>query len=181
VPGSGIERAAESNSFPGHGDYRPDQHTREIGYRLLLAQRPALLFIGLGDTDEFAHRNDYDAYIDALVSTDRWLGALTDLGAKLTAQGHPVTFLITTDHGRDAGFAEHRGAPEAARTWLIATGAGIVARGDVAGARQLSDIAPTAAQLLGIPLSHSTGEPIRELLERPTSLAASLRDAQVAR
>src|SRR5690606_33725694 len=95
--------------------------------------------------------------------------------AQLTAQGHPVTFFITTDHGRDAGFAEHGGAPEAARTWLVAAGAGIKARGNVASTHQLSDLAPTAAKLLGIPLPHSTGEPMRELYE-PASSPATRSD-----
>ena len=57
--------------------------------------------------------------------------------------------------------------PEAARTWLVATGPRIMARGDVASARErhLADIAPTMRLVLGLPADRDSlaGQPMEEL------------------
>jgi hypothetical protein len=70
---------------------------------------------------------------------------------------------ITTDHGRNADFENHGGSAEAERTWLIATGYGIRGSRRPARPRQLSDLGPTAAHLLGVALPSATGNVLREL------------------
>jgi arylsulfatase A-like enzyme len=82
-----------------------------------------------------------------------------------------VIVLVTADHGRSDGFRDHgRDHPESARTFLIAGGGPIRARGYVASPtpRHLADVAPTIAALAAsdwAPSSEGAGQPLPELLE----------------
>ena len=68
---------------------------------------------------------------------------------------------VTTDHGRASTFREHGGAyPESAAVWLVAWGPSFHARGSLVTEQphHLSDLAPTARVVLGIPqVSHAAG------------------------
>ncbi len=153
----------QSEAAPGTGDYRPDELTRALALRVLERQRPRLLYVGLGDTDEHAHHNDYEGYLQALEQFDVWLGEAMAMSERLATRGHPVTFFITTDHGRNDDFANHGGKSEAGRTWLIAGGYGIRGTAPSEELRYLSDLGPTAAYLLGVSLPTATGRVLDEL------------------
>jgi hypothetical protein len=133
--------------------YRPDVHTANAALAYWRNEVPRLSFVSLGDTDEHAHADDYRAYLAALQRADAFVGRAMELVLQRIAAGHPTTLLVTTDHGRAAGFTNH-GAPypESARIWLAAMGSGIGARGNVVltRSRNLADIAPTLRLLLGL-------------------------------
>lgn len=159
-----------SGSYPGHGDYRPDPYTAALALRFLETEHPRLLFIGLGDTDAYAHKGLYREYLRALGRADAVIGDLDRALERLRAQGHRATLLVTTDHGRGRRFAGHGAiAPESARIWLLAAGSGIRARGLVAAPelRRLSDVAPTVRRLLAVPPpehpTHAAGQLLVEL------------------
>ena len=61
-----LDRGARAKAFPGEGDYRPDAFTARIALRTLADVRPRFLFVGLGDADEYGHRNDYHGYLEAV-------------------------------------------------------------------------------------------------------------------
>ncbi len=66
----------------------------------LLKHEPSVLFIGLGETDEWAHAKRYDLYLEAAQRADQQMRELWDL-----IQSHPryknkTTLIISTDHGR---------------------------------------------------------------------------------
>jgi hypothetical protein len=154
-----LEEGAAAAPWPGGGEYRPDAHTAALALRVSEVLRPRFLFVALGDTDEHAHHGDYAAYLGALRAADRFLG---DLERDLEQLGDAkrTAIFVTTDHGRSAGFRDHGGAwPESARTWLVAKGAGIAARGALAAPvrRRLADVAPTVRALLGLPLPQGAG------------------------
>lgn len=152
---------------PGHGRYRPDRATALAAIAHLTAWRPRFLWVALGDTDEWAHRNDYRGYLDALRSADRFVGEVAQHLTEMGRYGERVVLLVTTDHGRDKGFADHGDANSAA-VWLLARGGGIPARGVIGTRRQrwLRDVAPTARALLGLPELRCAGcgRAIEELL-----------------
>ncbi len=61
---------------------------------------PKFLFIALNDADEWAHRGDYPAYLDAIRRQDRFVREIIErLPAERTA------LFVTTDHGRGHGSA----------------------------------------------------------------------------
>lgn len=144
--------------FPGEGDFRPDRHTAEVGLELLERERPDLLFLGLGEPDEYAHHGDRAGYARSLRYADAVLGRLRRALSRMGPRGADTTVLVVADHGRSAGFNDHGGhAPESARVWLLAFGARVTARGRVASPRprSLSDVAPTARELLGLTRTRS--------------------------
>ncbi len=141
-----LDDGARSGGYPGHGDYRPDRYTAAIALRYLRTQTPRFLFVGLGDSDAYAHRGLYRDYLTGLRNADETVGEIDRTLTELRQRGYPATLFVTTDHGRGKRFASHgRIAPESARVWLVASGSGIAARGLVAAPelRHLSDVAPT--------------------------------------
>jgi bisphosphoglycerate-independent phosphoglycerate mutase (AlkP superfamily) len=107
----------------------------------------------LGDTDEYAHKNDYAAYLGALEQADRFIGQLVVALEALTREGHPSTLLVTTDHGRADNFTDHGGdAPESARGFLMAIGHGVQQRGFLSASEPyvLADVRPAVTRLLGM-------------------------------
>ena len=149
-------------------DFRSDASTGTIACSYLESHRPTFLFVGLGETDTYAHQGNYRGYLHALHQADAIVGRLAEEVAALTANGHPSTLMVTTDHGRSYAFATHGGGnPESARVWLVATGAGIQARGSTPSAvsRHLSDVGQTLRRMLGLPTvqTSSAGRVMTEL------------------
>jgi hypothetical protein len=163
--GASLIAGRQAGPFPGFEDYRRDEATVRVALDLVRAHAPKLMFIGLGDTDERAHRGQAVQYADALRAADSFLGALEEHVSDRT------TILVTTDHGRSADFRDHGGRwPESGRVWLVAKGAGIAARGSLDGpVHHLADIAPTIRCLLGMPRLATPygGEAIASLCRAP--------------
>lgn len=164
-----LERAAQSSPSPGHGSYRPDALTAELALGWFERHRPSYFFLSLGDTDEYAHDGDYARYLTALEEADRQIAKLVAIADAWATEGHRTSFVVTTDHGRSAGFRDHgRDHPESARAWLVAAGGPIPARGFVSSrtSRRLRDVAPTLRVLLGLEADRASdaGSAIDELL-----------------
>jgi hypothetical protein len=147
-----LDQGSRVSAWPGLGEYRPDAFTGRIALRRLAVSRPRFLFVGLGDADEYAHRNDYAGYLQAIHASDAFLGDLSTVLGSMGARGRHTTVLVTADHGRAHNFMDHGAQyPESGRVWLVAAGADVLDRGLVAASRHtLSDVAPTVRALLGI-------------------------------
>lgn len=162
-----LEAGARAAPAPGGGDYRPDQSTAAIALHYLRTQRPRFLFLSLGDTDEYGHRNDYRGYLRALSHADWVVGHIAAILAGHRREGRRATLLVTTDHGRSHDFAGHgASAPESARAWLVAAGWGIEARGLVTPPvpRRLADVAATIRTITGVGQVRKHGAPLAELM-----------------
>jgi hypothetical protein len=59
-----------------------------------------VLYIMLGETDEWAHMRRYDAYLDAAHNADRFLRKLWETAQSIPAYAGKTSLVITTDHGR---------------------------------------------------------------------------------
>jgi hypothetical protein len=169
-----LDQGAAAEAYPGHGKYRPDEHTAPIALRYLSTRAPRLLFIGLGDTDEYAHRRDYRGYLRALQRADATIGAVASVLARLRERGRETAFFITTDHGRSDGFEAHGGRyPESGQVWLVAAGDQIRARGypQLGRSARLADVAPTLRAVLRLPSEPApgAGRPLMELLAPVTA------------
>ncbi len=143
-----LDEGEHADPAPGHDDYRPDRYTAEIATRYLALRRPRFLFVALGDTDEYGHQGDYDAYLDALRRADRTVGEIMRITDAWAREGDDTVILVTADHGRAKNFLDHgRDYPESRRTWLI--GAGREFHPAARGGR-LADIAPAIEGWAGI-------------------------------
>ena len=173
-----VDQGSRAYAWPGEGGYRPDAITARIALRYLATVRPRFLFVGLGDADEWGHRDDYQDYLEAVHSEDAFLGDLLAMLDTMGARGRHTTVLVTADHGRAWSFRDHGiGYPESARVWLVAGGGDVTVRGVVTSQRRhtLSDIAPTVRALLG--LREADGDAMGEILGRgnPEAQALSAR------
>ncbi len=114
------------------------------------------MWLGLSQSDDWAHADRYDRLIEYLHLADR---QLQDLWT--TIESHPTyrgktTLIITTDHGRGleaTDWAEHDATIDGSDViWLAVIGPDTPALGDdvPAGTVYQADIAATILQLLGL-------------------------------
>jgi hypothetical protein len=69
-------------------------------------QQPRVLFVGYGETDNWAHAGRYDLVLHSAHLFDRFVGELWERLQALPAYRDSTTFIITTDHGRGSGPTE---------------------------------------------------------------------------
>jgi hypothetical protein len=68
--------------------------------------KPRVLFVGYGETDNWAHQGRYDLVLESAHRFDSFVKELWDtMQAMPKYRGH-TTFIITTDHGRGSGPTE---------------------------------------------------------------------------
>jgi hypothetical protein len=138
------------------------------------AKHPRVLFIGLGETDDWAHEAAYAAYLNAAHLADLYLRELWELVQSTPQYKHQTTLIVLPDHGRGEGakWTSH-GAdiPESRETWMAFLGPDTPALGERRSGTVVteSQVAATLAALLGqdyhaaIPRS---GSPINDVLRR---------------
>ncbi len=120
----------------------------------LRRHKPRVLYIGLGETDEWAHGRRYDLYLDAAHNADRFLAELWTSLQGLSEYRDRTTLLITTDHGRGPtrhDWTDHgEKVPDAEHIWIAALGPDTPALGvrENVDATQ-GQVAATIARLLG--------------------------------
>lgn len=134
---------------------RYDALTYRAAREYVVDQRPNVLYLALGETDDWAHEDRYDRYLDAARHSDAFIRELWE-----TVQANPryryrTALLVTTDHGRGAGragWSRHGASVDGAEwVWAAVFGPDTPARGsrtDVTDATQ-AQIAATIAALLG--------------------------------
>ncbi len=121
----------------------------------LKAHHPRVLFVGFGDTDNWAHSGRYDAVLDTAHNVDYFVGRLWRQMQSIPAYRGTTTFIITTDHGRGGGLTEWKehGIEEAGsgNIWIAVMGPDTPPLGErknVATVTQ-SQIAATVAAFVG--------------------------------
>lgn len=66
----------------------------------LRKHKPRVMFIGFGETDEWAHYRRYDLYLDAANRNDAFLKQLWETLQSMPEYAGRTSLIITTDHGR---------------------------------------------------------------------------------
>jgi Type I phosphodiesterase / nucleotide pyrophosphatase len=137
------------------GGTRHDQLTFLTAKEYLQQHQPKVMFLGLGETDEYAHGGHYDLYLEQANKVDRMLAELWHWVQITPGYKDNTTLLITTDHGRgrlDKNWTSHssfiRGSSQ---TWLAMIGPGIQPLGEIKEDQQLyqEQIADLIAGLVG--------------------------------
>lgn len=110
-----------------------DAPVMQAALEALRTRHPRVLYVMLGETDEWAHGGRYDMYLDAAFRGDRFLGRLWQALQSLPEYRGRTTLLVTTDHGRGAtasDWTDHgRDVPAAERTWMAMLGPGVAQPG----------------------------------------------------
>ena len=90
-----------SNQLPRYWPgVRYDAFTACGALEYLRQRRPRVLYVALGETDDWAHDGRYDLYLDAAYRSDQYIKQLWDAVQKLEEYRGKTSFIITTDHGR---------------------------------------------------------------------------------
>eukprot|EP00456_Euglypha_rotunda_P085872 TRINITY_DN86803_c0_g2_i1.p2 TRINITY_DN86803_c0_g2~~TRINITY_DN86803_c0_g2_i1.p2 ORF type:complete len:189 (-),score=34.09 TRINITY_DN86803_c0_g2_i1:10-576(-) len=134
---------------------RQDQLTFASAKNYISTHHPRVLFLGLGETDEYAHKGEYDQYLRKAHQADEMLADLWYLIQTDPFYRNNTTLIVTTDHGRGARpstWNKHgfwvKGSGE---TWMAMMGAGVKGEGELKSKQQtyLKQIAATVSDLLG--------------------------------
>lgn len=100
--------------------YRPDSLTQSEALSYFSLNHPDFLWVALGNTDEYAHTNNYDKYIEALKSADSFIGNLMK-----DPNINNYIIIVTVDHGRGNDWTSHGSDSESAKVWLMMRGPNI--------------------------------------------------------
>ncbi len=116
---------------------------------------PRLLFVGYGETDNWAHAGRYDLVLESAHQFDGFVRQLWETMQAMAEYRGQTTFIITTDHGRGSGpeeWKEH-GVDEkgSENIWVAVMGPETSDFGERSNAATVtqSEIATTVAEFLG--------------------------------
>ncbi len=136
-------------------------------------KRPRLLFIGYGETDEWAHSGRYDQVLEAAHRVDDYIRRLWEVLLYTPGYRNNTVIVVTTDHGRGQGLKDWKNhgekVPGSEGTWLAVLGPKVAALGERTNTPPVlhTQIAPTIAALLGEDFKASfpeSSEPILDVL-----------------
>jgi len=116
---------------------------------------PRLLFVGYGETDNWAHSGRYDLVLESAHRVDEFVRQLWQTMQAMPQYRDQTTFIITTDHGRGSGpeeWKEHGVDQKGSENiWIAIMGPDTEPLGERANGSPVtqSEIAATIAELLG--------------------------------
>ncbi|WP_442845131.1 alkaline phosphatase family protein [Leeuwenhoekiella sp. H156] len=124
------------------GSVRLDAFTHNYALEYLKKNHPVLTYIAYGETDDFAHDGEYDAYLHAAHTTDAFLKELWEFVQTDGFYKDQTTLIITTDHGRgtqplETWKSHGSNIPGADETWMIILGSQANSKGEVTSPEQL--------------------------------------------
>ena len=144
-------------AIPVHwASVRMDAFTHHYAQEYMKKNQPRLVYIAYGETDDFAHDGDYEAYLKSAHQTDAFIRSLWNWVQSDAHYRNTTTFIITTDHGRGTQpldtWRDHGDKVQGAdQTWIALLGPDTpsMQKVDTQGQYYANQIAPTVAALLG--------------------------------
>jgi hypothetical protein len=145
---------------------RNDMLTFVTAKEYILNNHPKIVYIGFGETDEYAHQKNYSGYLESMHMVDEYIKQLWYLVSADTFYKNNTTFIITTDHGRGnktQTWPKHNMFTKgSSNTWLLALGKNIAANGEAKNSPEIfaEQIAQTVATLAGF--TFTSTHPVEE-------------------
>lgn len=134
---------------------RFDAFTSNYALEYMKKNLPELIYISYGETDDFAHDGNYQAYLKSANEADGLIKELWNFTQKDSFYKNNTIFIISTDHGRgteplDQWRSHGSKVNGADQVYLVVFGNGVQVLGEVKTKEQLysNQIAPTVLQLL---------------------------------
>lgn len=146
---------------------RSDMLTFTTAMEYMRVRKPRVLYISLGETDEFAHHGKYDLYLLQAALFDKMLADIwMQVQHSEVYRGKTLLF-VTTDHGRGARslqWTKHGilvGGSD--QTWMVQMGPGVEPLGEMPAGQsvQVIQFAQYIAHVLGLQFETS-GHPVAE-------------------
>jgi len=119
------------------------------------SEHPRALFVGYGETDNWAHSGRYDLVLESAHLFDAFVKQLWEAMQAMPEYRDQTTFILTTDHGRGSGLVEWKehGVEQkgSENIWIAVIGPDTPALGERANVSAVTQaqIAATVAALLG--------------------------------
>jgi len=119
------------------------------------AEHPRVLFVGYGETDDWAHSGRYDLVLESAHNVDGFVKELWETMQAMPEYKDQTTFIFTTDHGRGSGLKDWKehGAEEkgSENIWIAVIGPDTPALGERSNVPAVtqSQIGGTVAALMG--------------------------------
>jgi hypothetical protein len=135
---------------------RSDAVTFHLALEYLKTQRPRLLYIALGESDDWAHARRYDRLLDYIHVVDGYLETLWKTVQSIDAYRDRTTLVLTTDHGRGvtpADWVDHdEGIAGSEDIWIAVIGPDTADVGDLAPSPTVhqADVAATLLKFFGL-------------------------------
>jgi len=122
----------------------------------LKEKRPRILYLSLGETDDWAHAGMYAAYLDSAHRVDGYLKALWELAQSLPEYRGNTTLVFSPDHGRGKAprkWKDHgRKIADSKYIWMAFLGP------DTAALRERTKIPPVTQSQIAATLAAFLGE-----------------------
>lgn len=135
---------------------RLDAFTQGYALEYFKKHWPRLLYVAYGETDDFAHDGNYEAYLEAAHRTDHFIRELWELVQSNPPYRDKTTLIVTTDHGRglDESWTDHGSEVDRSdEIWMAVMGPDTPALGEVASYQLYANqVARTVAAFLGLNL-----------------------------
>lgn len=156
------------------GSVRHDAYTFRFARAHLETFKPRVLYLGLGETDDWAHDGRYDKVLEALQRTDTYLRELWQVLQTRDQYRGKTSILMTVDHGRGntpANWTDHgEKVLEAQYIWLAVLSPDSNLRGEWSKTETIyqNQVAATLCSFLGLDYSENNpnaGKPIARLFE----------------
>jgi hypothetical protein len=151
---------------------RLDAFTHGYAMEALKKDKPKVLFISYGETDDWAHEGKYDHYLWAARQTDQYIREIWETIQSDLQYKDKTTLIVGVDHGRGitkTSWKNHgQSVPEGGHIWLMAIGPDTPASGEMKtkGQWHSSMVARTVYELLGLEYPDASAAPaIKEMIK----------------
>lgn len=148
---NGIQQWSSYNERPT----RSDMLTFTMAMEYMQTKHPKVVHIGFGETDEYAHKQQYDKYLSQANQFDKFLSEIWAMLQEDDFYKGKTTLFITTDHGRGKKLSKwsvHGPLISGSeQTWMMQMGPGILPLGEIKERQDISNeqFAQTIAGYLG--------------------------------
>ena len=152
-----------------------DAPTFRTAEEYLKAKRPRVLYLSMGETDEWAHGGRYDLYLKALHRVDEYVRQLWETVQQMPEYRGSTSLILGVDHGRGTAPEEWKGhgqkVPDSRYVWMAFLGPDTPPLGERSKVEAVtqSQVAATLAALLGEDYAGAVpkaGKPIANVVRR---------------
>ncbi len=145
----------KKDTYNPFGEEAFDVFTHYAAMAELRLNKPKVLYISYGETDEWAHAGRYKDYLDAAHTVDNWLKDIWNFIQNSNIYKDKTLLIITVDHGRglkDKWTSHNSKIAESDQIWFGIIGPQIPAKGEITTNIQLyqKQWTQTIADFLGL-------------------------------
>jgi hypothetical protein len=146
----------QSEALTPWDSVRHDYITLQMALDHLRRERPRMMYISFGETDDWAHDRRYDRVLAAIQYFDQAIRQVYEFVESSPEYRGKTSIVITSDHGRGSTLEDWDGhgakISGADQIWMAVIGPDTQARGEMSDSTPVfqRDVAPTILKLLGL-------------------------------